>query len=64
MNEEMEFLLRQCNELITEMCPHCENEVELPYKLGYHECPECGVKIINCKRCVKMECNNCPIVGD
>lgn len=53
------------NDNITyELCPHCEEEVELPNTLGVHKCPNCGKYIVACSMCLACEesseyCKNC-----
>lgn len=47
------------NELTTEMCPHCDTEVEIPPYLGIYECPNCGKLIVACSMCETQNCGNC-----
>lgn len=44
-----------------EMCPHCENEVELPTKWQVHRCPVCGKAIAPCNLCYSdyANCKDC-----
>ena len=44
-------------ELIHEMCPYCEETVELvnPHKKGKQECPSCGRYILPCALCEEQE---------
>lgn len=48
---------------VTEICPHCENEVTLEWnvsKKGYQIfCPECGEKMLLCSMCDGSESGCC-----
>ena len=41
--------------VVTEMCPHCENEIEMRWNtdvLGYKAfCPVCGERLMLCDEC-------------
>lgn len=34
-----------------EVCPHCEEEVELDAELKVQTCPNCGARIVTCSMC-------------
>jgi|TARA_Y100000034_G_scaffold131097_1_gene191069 predicted RNA-binding Zn-ribbon protein involved in translation (DUF1610 family) len=38
---------------VDELCPHCDNEVEIPDDRP-SECPSCGVEIIPCASCPRI----------
>jgi len=40
-----------------EVCPHCENEVELDAELKVQKCPVCGKMIVTCSMCRNSELN-------
>ena len=42
-----------------EMCPYCEEEVELPLELGVYKCPNCGRWIVNCSMCRLCDIGKC-----
>lgn len=43
-----------------ELCPHCQEEVKLPSKLGSYTCPNCQKLIINCSMCSgDKDCAQC-----
>ena len=48
-----------------EVCPHCEEEVELKAELSVQTCPHCGKRIVACsmcRACVECDenyCTNC-----
>lgn len=44
-----------------ELCPECENEVELENIFKVQHCPICGKKILPCSICTDMNCKNCPL---
>ena len=48
-----------------EMCPHCEEVVELEYKLELQVCPNCKSPIMPCSVCSDEHedtpCNKCPL---
>jgi predicted RNA-binding Zn-ribbon protein involved in translation (DUF1610 family) len=44
-----------------ELCPHCEEEVELEHFFDVHVCPNCGKYICPCALCSRRNCTNCPI---
>lgn len=44
-----------------ELCPECENEVELENIFKVQHCPVCGKKILPCSICTDMNCKNCPL---
>lgn len=44
--------------MISELCPHCENEVEIKESFTNQKCPECGKRILPCSMC-KMDETNC-----
>lgn len=48
-----------------EMCPHCENEVELQAVWDIQRCPVCGELIIPCSLCFPYcnDCSNCKLEG-
>lgn len=50
-------------ETLTEMCPHCENEVELITELKVQVCPSCGKLIAPCGLCSMdlVNCSKCPL---
>jgi predicted RNA-binding Zn-ribbon protein involved in translation (DUF1610 family) len=43
--------------IIYELCPKCENEVQLKAVFKVQACPDCGVKIIPCALC--RDYNHC-----
>lgn len=45
--------------ITSEICPYCDNEVELPPYLGIYKCPKCGELIISCSMCEKYICDKC-----
>jgi predicted RNA-binding Zn-ribbon protein involved in translation (DUF1610 family) len=55
-------------EKIYELCPHCENEVELDNDFVVQECPECKHPILPCSICehtnehgCHTKCDTCPL---
>lgn len=50
-------------ETLTEMCPHCEEEVELVTELRVQVCPSCGKLIAPCALCEMdlVKCSECPL---
>ena len=48
---------------IWEVCPHCEQEVELKPEMKIQVCPECGKWICPCSMCDcnLVECQNCEL---
>lgn len=42
-----------------EICPYCDNTVELPPFKGIYECPECKELIVCCSMCEEQSCNEC-----
>lgn len=46
-----------------EMCPLCDNEVELPWEFRIHTCPKCGKPILPCSICPTeySQCSKCPL---
>lgn len=46
-----------------ELCPHCENEVELKSEWGIQKCPVCGELITPCSLCFPYcdDCSNCEL---
>jgi len=38
-----------------EVCPHCEEEVELKAELSVQTCPNCGKRIVACSMCLACE---------
>lgn len=46
---------------IIELCPHCNEEVELEDKYETQICPSCGTRIQPCSICEHMICGNCPL---
>ena len=49
------------DETVYEYCNHCEWEVPLPLELGTYNCPNCGLKIINCTMCNNGKCDSCDL---
>lgn len=49
--------------IITELCPHCRNEVEIKGTMNWHKCPICGNYIKPCSLCNHdtQKCDNCPL---
>lgn len=47
-----------------ELCPHCEEEVELLHKFERQRCPECEKEILPCSICETRACSNCPLEQD
>ena len=41
-----------------EVCPHCEQEVELDAQLSVQTCPNCGKRIVACSMCLANEAND------
>jgi predicted RNA-binding Zn-ribbon protein involved in translation (DUF1610 family) len=56
------FILNN-GEPITEMCPHCEREVELQPVFSVQVCPMCGELILPCNLCDhdNCDCANCAL---
>lgn len=55
------------NETVYEMCPYCEEEVELkavPKKMQI--CPKCGMMIRACSMCDMdtVDCNKCGVENE
>jgi hypothetical protein len=48
----------------TELCPYCEEEVDLPNKLAIQECPSCHKMIKTCSMCEDKPCDDCPLGSD
>lgn len=46
---------------IDELCPHCNETVELEDKFEIQQCPSCGALIEPCSICESMKCGNCPL---
>jgi predicted RNA-binding Zn-ribbon protein involved in translation (DUF1610 family) len=48
---------------ITEYCPYCEEEVEMPAIFSLHECPSCDAIIAPCSICDidRHICSQCPL---
>jgi predicted RNA-binding Zn-ribbon protein involved in translation (DUF1610 family) len=46
---------------VTEWCPHCEVEVQLPKEFKPHSCPSCGEEILPCSLCETNDCVDCPL---
>lgn len=42
-----------------EICPYCDNTVELPPFKGIYKCPECKELIVCCSMCEEQSCNEC-----
>lgn len=55
------------NHITYEVCPRCEQEVELQAELKVQTCPNCGKRIVTCSMCLACNdrlyggnyCNNC-----
>jgi predicted RNA-binding Zn-ribbon protein involved in translation (DUF1610 family) len=47
--------------VIYEVCPFCEQEVELENKYNPQKCPNCGEYILPCSICDKDTCINCEL---
>lgn len=51
------------NKIVTEVCPHCENEVSLMWdvkKQGYKAfCPVCGERLMLCSECLEPSDEGC-----
>lgn len=49
------------SDTVFEVCPHCDNEVEIP-NTRVSSCPPCTCNIKPCAMCdmYKVDCNNCP----
>lgn len=54
-------LARMATATVTEWCPNCGWEVELPEVFKPHECPKCKNRILPCNQCDEMDCTNCPL---
>ena len=55
---------------ITELCPHCEEEVQIKNEFTAQSCPNCTNRILPCSICdaindsvpkPKINCNKCPL---
>ena len=44
---------------IEEICPYCDNVIQLPSYLGIYKCTECKKLMITCSMCENQDCNNC-----
>ena len=63
----MDITLSYCEEIAegvvvdtcAEMCPYCENEVELELVMEIQICPACGKYIVPCAQCEHMNCSTC-----
>lgn len=45
-----------------EICPHCDNAVELEHELKVQKCPNCGKWIVPCSVCPLEDCSTeCPL---
>lgn len=66
-NEHKQYDLHYCydyfTETLTEMCHHCETEVELVTELKWQVCPSCGKLIAPCGLCEMdlVKCSECPL---
>lgn len=50
------------NDECFECCPHCEEEVALPFEFKVHTCPNCGKRIVPCSICPLKNCvKPCPL---
>ena len=49
-------------DIVDEVCPWCDTEVELKDKMIPQLCPECSIAILPCSMCVpdRQSCNECP----
>lgn len=47
------------NFITTELCPHCNSEVEILNK-GISECPVCHMAVLPCSMCDDCDYNHCP----
>jgi predicted RNA-binding Zn-ribbon protein involved in translation (DUF1610 family) len=47
--------------MIHELCPHCDNEVEIKESFSEQRCPRCGNVILPCSMCnsEESECGMC-----
>lgn len=61
------------NGICSELCPHCEKEVELDNIFKVQTCPNCGKRILPCSICefktkeeenYYLHCDNCPLEND
>ena len=59
-DENIEIITPE-DELTHEMCPHCENEVEIPSDFAIQECPNCKCPILPCSMCDEKNCKKCPL---
>ena len=65
--ENARYDLDDCYDYMTdsvwEMCPHCEEEVELKATMKMQPCPNCGAMIAPCALCCQdyVNCSLCPI---
>lgn len=66
-NANRQYDIHNCydyfTETLTEVCPHCECEVELVTELKYQPCPHCGIMIAPCGLCDTnyVKCSECPL---
>jgi hypothetical protein len=49
------------NHMVSEWCPLCQAEVELPRIFKPHTCTNCQEKIIPCAQCEDQNCSECPL---
>ncbi len=54
--------------MVTEMCPHCESEVEMRWNtdtMGFKAfCPVCGKKLMLCDECRHVDFDQCGYDSD
>lgn len=66
-NENARYDLDDCYDYVVEttweMCPFCEEEVELQTSFKLQPCPNCGAMIAPCSLCdmVYVNCSLCPL---
>ena len=51
-------LINPIKEVCWEVCPHCEEEVELVAELMVQTCPHCGKRIVTCSMCRACDAND------
>lgn len=47
------------DQTISELCPHCNSEVEIQATFKAQRCPTCGKTILPCSICEQSECSAC-----
>ena len=67
MEDEHHQMYGNVNDVIHEVCPHCQIEVPLQAIFKQQFCPECGYGIVPCSMCDEShyyECSACPISSE